>query len=105
MPRYSYRCSCGALYSEFRSIANRHDGPVCECGENTRLVIEAPQIQAQILGGGTTPGYLCPVTGEYVTSRNRRRDIMKEYDLIEASEPSDRKEKMLEATNGTGVSN
>lgn len=72
------------------------------------MKIEAPQVQAQILGGGSYPGYRCPITGEFVTSRKRRRDIMAEHNVIEAGDTSsaqrERKARVLESTNGTGTS-
>lgn len=105
MPRYAYRCPCGLVAHEFNTIAERDSGPRC-CGTVMTRVIEAPQIQAQILGGGALPGYECPVTGRYVTSRRERRNIMAEHGLVEAgSKRSDHRDRMLENTNETGVAN
>ena len=87
-------------------VDDRHiNAPMC-C-EQTKLVIKPVQIQAQILGGGNLPGYLCPVTGDYVTSRTKRREIMKEHNLIETGDSnrhSKNREQMLTNTNETGVS-
>lgn len=47
-------------------------------------------IQAQILGGGDCPGYQCPITNEFVTSRRRRREIMKENHVVESGDGAKR---------------
>ena len=107
MPMYLYRCACGVEKRESNTIANRRASP--DCHGPMKLIIEAPQVQAQILGGSQTPGYLCPVTGEYVTSRVRRREIMKEHNLDEAGDSSraqrERQEQLNDLTKGTGVRN
>jgi len=68
-------------------------------------VFEAPQIQAQILGGGSLHGYKCPITDKWVTSRRERRNIMAEHNVIEAgdSSKSNHREKMIANTNGSGI--
>lgn len=106
LPLYTYRCQCGIEQTEFNTIENRHKGP--ECHGRMELKITGTQIQAQILGGGTYQGYRCPVTNEWVTSRKRRRDIMKKHDLVEVGDASsqqrERKARVLEATNGSMTS-
>lgn len=82
MPTYTFRCPCGEVKDAFRSIANREDGPICECGQKMAKIITPVNI-APILGGGDMPGYKCPVTDQYVTSRRQRRNIMAEHDLVE----------------------
>ncbi len=107
MPLYAYRCACGNERREFNTIANRHNGPEC-CGDVMQKVIEAPQIQAQILGGGNLHGYKCPITGKWVTSRKERRNIMAEHGVVEAGDSSNKsrhREQMLANTNGSGVAN
>jgi hypothetical protein len=63
---------------------------------------------ANVLGGGSFLGYKCPVSGEWVTSRKQRKEIMARHGVIEAGDKSQtdatRREKMLANTNGTGVS-
>lgn len=86
MPTYSYKCQeCGSEKDAIRRIADRKNGPDC-CGQTMKQVIVAPMIQAQILGGGDCPGYVCPVTQEFVTSRKRRREIMKENGCHESGD-------------------
>ncbi|MGB1373826.1 MAG: FmdB family zinc ribbon protein [Aequoribacter sp.] len=109
MPLYQYRCtSCADECSEFNTVADRHaNAPKCACGGPMVMRIMPVQVQAQILGGGTHPGYHCPVSGEYVTSRKQRRNIMAEHNLIEAGDKnsaSNHGERMLANTNGTRVS-
>lgn len=81
MPLYVYKCkACGKVEEAYRSIADRHTGP--ECHGEMEFQISTPMI-APVLGGGSIPGYQCPVSGEHVTSRRRRREIMKEHNLVE----------------------
>lgn len=83
MPLYTYQCKeCGDIKEEFRTIATRDDCPGCVCGVHMDFVIMPVNI-APILGGGDFQGYNCPVTDEFVTSRHRRSEIMKEHDLVE----------------------
>ena len=82
MPTYSYQCRCGKTKDDFRHIKQRHDGPLCECGNTMELKI-VPTMLQPVLGGGDFPGYQCPVTDKFVTSRKERREIMKRHDLVE----------------------
>lgn len=82
MPLYTYKCmECGKTQDAFNSISNRFNGPEC-CGKPTEHQIVPTQI-APIIGGGNLPGYKCPVTGEFVTSRKRRKEIMQKHNLVE----------------------
>ena len=82
MPLYTYECkTCKSQTDAFRSIEDRKEGPEC-CGEPMGKKIVPTMIQP-IIGGGNFPGYKCPVTGEFVTSRKRRKQIMSENGLIE----------------------
>lgn len=79
MPLYSYRCQqCNRTEEAHRSIAERHNGP--ECHGKMQLFIVPPQKYIDHM----RDGYRCIVTGEYVTSRRRRREIMKEQNIVEA---------------------
>jgi len=84
MPIYTYRCnSCGSCQESINTIARRNDVPQClTCGGQTNLKIVPPRI-APILGGSDFPGYQCPVTDQYVTSRKQRREIIAQYNLVE----------------------
>ncbi len=83
MPQYTYKCQiCDDITTRYNHISNRHNDEICECGGSCKLSIQPTQLQP-VLGGGEFQGYQCPVTDEYVTSRVRRRDIMREHDLVE----------------------
>ncbi len=86
MPLYSYLCeNCDKLTDQYNTVDNRAIGPVCGCGSTTKLSIQPTQIQP-VLGGGDFPGYKCPVTDKYITSRKERRNIMAEHNLIETGD-------------------
>lgn len=87
MPIYTYNCTCGNEEDAFRHINQRHDSPVCGCGETMNLKIVGTMLQP-VMGGGDFPGYQCPVTDEFVTSRKRRKEIMKEHNLVEKDRSS-----------------
>jgi len=81
VPLYSYICqTCGKQEDAYRSIADRDKAP--ECHGVMQKIIVPPAINP-ILGGGNWHGYECPVTGEFVTSRKRRREIMRQHNLAE----------------------
>ena len=81
IPIYSYKCDkCEAVTDQYNTIANRHNAP--DCHGSMKLQIMPTQI-APVLGGGDFPGYMCPVTDTFVTSRKKRKNIMAEHDLIE----------------------
>jgi hypothetical protein len=82
MPLYTYQCKCGKTQDSYKSIADRKNCPTCECGGETKLIIVPTQI-APVIGGGDFPGYKCPVTDTFVSSRKQRREIMKKHDLVE----------------------
>ena len=82
MPIYTYGCDkCERVTDAYRPMAEREQGPEC-CGQPMKQRIVPPMI-APILGGGSMPGYKCPVTDTFVTSRKQRREIMAEHNLIE----------------------
>jgi len=84
MPTYSYKCdSCQSVLDDIVTIAHRNDPRKCpECGGEMKLKIVPVRINP-ILGAPGFPGYECPVSGEYVTSRKRRKEIMKEHNITE----------------------
>lgn len=78
MPVYTYKCMrCEKITDFFNTIQNRKNCPVCTCGGTTEKIIVPTQVQPQM------PEYTCLVSGEVVTSRKRRKEIMKEHNLIE----------------------
>jgi len=78
MPLYSYTCKqCNKQSTAYRKVVDRHNAP--ECCEKMQLKI-VPTLQYV---DHMRDGYKDIVTGEYVDSRKRRREIMKEHNLIE----------------------
>lgn len=80
MPLYTYKCKCGKVEDAYRSLADRLKAP--KCHGKMKQIIVPPMIQP-ILGGGNNPGYKCVVTDQWVDSRKKRREIMKEHNLVE----------------------
>jgi len=98
MPIYSYKCTeCGETSDHYNTVADRHKTPVCECGGVTGLSIQPTQI-APVLGGGDFPGYVCPVTEKYITSRRDRKYVMESNNLIDVGDRKPSK-KRLEQSN------
>lgn len=85
MPIYTYKCSCGSITEQYNTVANRKNGPACECGDTAELKIVPTQL-APVLGGGDFPGYKCPVTEKWITSRRKRKYIMDSNNLIEVGD-------------------
>ena len=81
MPTYTYKCEvCEKTTDAIRKIADRANGPECH-GVMRQMII--PPMIAPVLGGGDMPGYQCPITDQFVTSRKQRKEIMKEHNLEE----------------------
>jgi putative FmdB family regulatory protein len=77
MPLYTYTCKqCGKVEDAYRPMSENDKGPDC-CGQMMKQIIVPPMIAPSM------PEYQCPVTGENVTSRKRRKEIMKEHNLVE----------------------
>lgn len=84
---YEYRCTeCSHISTYNRRMAERNDPASCEeCGGATRRVITGGQGFTNVYGGGDFPGYMCPVTDQWVDSRRKRKEIMKRHNLGEHS--------------------
>ena len=83
MPLYTYQCRGGHTVDAYRSILERDNCPNCpQCKHVMKKIIVPPAI-GRILGVASNPGYKCPVTGEFVTSSRRRKEIMQEHNLVE----------------------
>lgn len=90
MPIYDFKCPAGHID---RNVVARHDDTVtCTgCGQVTeRYWGETRLMFDRVFGAHDMAGYHCPVTDEFVTSRKRRKQIMKEHGLEEVG-GSDRK--------------
>lgn len=81
---YTYKCTeCSTEQDAFRSVANRDDSPKCGCGGDTDRIITGGAGFTPVMGGADMPGYMCPVTDTYVTSRKQRREIIAQHGLVE----------------------
>lgn len=69
VPTYSCECdSCHTTQDYYRTIAERHDTPACECGGKTKLVLMPTFVVDDI------PEYVSTTTGRRIGSRKTRRD-------------------------------
>lgn len=76
MPIYAYKCAeCDSAKDDLRSIAERHNGPEC-CGEPMKLQIVPTHVCEDM------KPYYCHATGQMVTSRRHRRDVIARNDLV-----------------------
>ena len=79
MPLYSYACPvCGAERDEFNRIDDRHTNAP-QCHGPMRLLISPVRGSVQ-----ESCHYVCPQTGQGVTSWRQRRNILAEHRLVDA---------------------
>lgn len=80
MPTYVYKCTNNHT-TECVKTLNEHTREIeCpECHTPARQILTAPR-QVSV---DNMPAYECPVSGEYVTSRHQRNEIMKRHNLVE----------------------
>ncbi len=82
---YEYQCNnCDHVMDLWRSVAQRNDPASCElCSSDMKKVLlTAP-------AGIVTEvdlRYVCPVTGQQITSWRERKNTFAKYDLIDANE-------------------
>ena len=88
MPMYDYQCTeCNSTTARYRKMDKRHDLLVCECQGVMKLaILSAPfgVVQPDI-------HYLCPATGQQVTSMGQRKDTFARFGL-EAADPDQQNE-------------
>ena len=91
---YEYECkSCGTIFSKSRRIQDRRLPAECACGGEGRFgIFSAPMGHVQ-----PEAHYVCPATGEKVTSWRQRKNTFAKYDLIDANDfdQEDAKKKRL----------
>ena len=96
MPLYSYKCAeCAESIDGYNTVAARHKAPECSCGGAMVLSIQPTQI-APVLGGGEFPGYQCPVTDKYITSRRDRKYIMESNNLVDVGDRTPSKKRQAQ---------
>lgn len=80
MPTYVYKCTNNHTTDLILSLSEHVRVINCpECNTPARQIISPPR-QVSV---DNMPNYECPVTGEHVTSRKQRNEIMKRHDLVE----------------------
>lgn len=84
MPTYTYQCpTCLRESTGIRRIADRHNGPVCDCGTPQELMITACGFVAP---DWNFEGYKCVATGKEINSESERKQVMAENGLADARE-------------------
>lgn len=73
MPIYEFRCAtCGGRpTTAYRKIDERHDGPLCACGEAMQLQISAPYVAPDYAG------YTSPIDGRWIEGRKAHAEDLK----------------------------
>ncbi len=85
MPTYEYQCqTCLKRYEAVRRVADRKNGPICDCGDKTEQRIFTGR--AFVAPDWNFEGYKCVATGKTITSARERTRVMKENDLVDARE-------------------
>ncbi len=82
---YEYSCECGEVTEASRSCDERHDSPPCKaCGDDTTLKITGGVgFSGGFLGSAANPGYMCPVTDQFIDSKKKRNEVMAVHGLRE----------------------
>ena len=80
MPTYTYSCEvCGTEKDEFRSIAERNNGPEC-CGEQMQKIITLGYVITDM------EPYYDENLETYVKSRQHRNEVMREHGVYDRRE-------------------
>lgn len=80
MPIYAYRCSCGAETEAFNRVADRRtNAPECHGPMEIKLCPNLGYVQQGC-------HYVCPITGNQITSHRQRANIMAEHDVVDAND-------------------
>lgn len=80
MPTYDYRCpKCEKKAVEYRTVENRHFGPLCSCGSQMEKVISAPSMVVPDI----QPYKAVAGDQRWITSRSQHRQFLRENNLVE----------------------
>jgi putative FmdB family regulatory protein len=84
MPLYDYRCAvCGVETELYRSISDKATAPQhCDC-DMEQFHSRAPMAAVQ-----AETHYLCPASGEKITTRKQRMESFRKYNLADVSDMS-----------------
>jgi hypothetical protein len=92
MPTYDYACDCGHAVTDYFRHVNDPD-PDCQCGKPMIQTFLTPRMVSSFFFGSTkNPGYKCPVTDRWVSTKRQRLSIMDEHNLVERPDPIPQKE-------------
>jgi len=81
MPLYEYRCAAGHLTDEYRSVEDRSRATVCRCGELAEKIVSRVGFAMPDISG-----YRSMQTGEWISSRSKHRDHLRQHNLIEVGD-------------------
>jgi putative FmdB family regulatory protein len=81
MPIYDFRCACGNVFTEYRTIDGRNCAPSCSCGGEVERVLSAPYIQPDI-----QPFKNVANKGEWITSRSHKREMLAKTGMVEVGD-------------------
>lgn len=83
MPVYELRCtSCAKRSEQFRTVKNHGQWTDCACGGQQQQIISRPMS----VHVDNMPDYVCPATGERITSRKQRNDSFARHGLVDAND-------------------
>ena len=72
MPTYTYRCNtCDEDTEKWNKIADMHDSPICECGGETKKIMNVCNIGA--FSTKVAAAYESPIDGKAITSERARQ--------------------------------
>lgn len=81
---YEYRCTqCGEPLEKHNKIEERHTGAPVHCGQRAVLEIRTAPRDCFV---DNMEEYRCPVTGQGVTTRRQRNEIMAREGLVDAND-------------------
>lgn len=103
MPTYEYLCACGIVFERILPVARYREPQTCECGAVAqKVILTAPR--------GYVQGDICydsPITGEAITSKQKRLEDLAKHDCIEYDpgmrQDADRRQKEQDASLEKGV--
>lgn len=83
MPTYVYKCPDNHITEKILRVADMvQKVTCCKCNKPAGKIITAPKT----VYVDNMPAYECPVTGEHVTSRRQRNELMRRNDMVEVGD-------------------
>lgn len=90
MPLYTYACKCGWEVEEYRPVAQMEIEKPVHCGQQMQIRI------MPVMGMVRAEAhYICPATGEKVTTRRQRQYLFDKHGLADYNDIGDPIEKEL----------